>query len=252
MTQPTTPLLPPADQDAPVKDSGVHVRTGPLRGATAALRVLAICAAIAILHFAAPVLLPVVLAVLLFYALNPVVSLMTRWYVPRTLASVLVVVALVTGVGTGAVALWPQVDAVVAKIPDGAAKLRATFRRARGGAPDSPLERMQAAAKAIDSAAAEAQGPAERRPGVTRVEIEQPIRVSDWLVTGGIGALGLVGQLVTILFLTIFLLNEDDSFKRKLVRQMETIGSKRVTINILNDIASVRALWVSCCSSSWR
>jgi predicted PurR-regulated permease PerM len=252
MTQPTTPLLPPADQDAPVKDSGVHVRTGPLRGATAALRVLAICAAIAILHFAAPVLLPVVLAVLLFYALNPVVSLMTRWYVPRTLASVLVVVALVTGVGTGAVALWPQVDAVVAKIPDGAAKLRATFRRARGSAPDSPLERVQAAAKAIDSAAAEAQGPTERRPGVTRVEIEQPIRVSDWLVTGGIGAIGMVGQLVTILFLTIFLLNEDDSFKRKLVRQMETRGSKRVTVSILNDIARriQSFLWVQLLTSS--
>jgi argininosuccinate synthase len=234
-----------------VRESGVHVRSAPLRGATAALRVLAVCAAIAALHFAAPVLLPVVLSLLLFYALNPIVSLLTRWYVPRPLASVLVVIALVTGVGAGAVALYPQVDAVVAKIPDGAAKLRATFRRARGGAPDSAIERVQAAAKAIDSAAAEAKGPAERRPGVTRVEIEQPIRVSDWLVTGGIGAIGMVGQLVTILFLTIFLLNEDDSFKRKLVRQMETRGTKRVTVSILNDIARriQSFLWVQL---TWR
>jgi predicted PurR-regulated permease PerM len=252
MRQQKTPVPAPNGQDASAKDSAVHVRSGPLRGATDALRVLAVCAAIALLHFAAPVILPVVLAILLFYALNPIVSVLTRWYVPRVLASVLVVVALITGVGTGAVALWPQVDAVVAKVPDGAARLRATFRRARGGAPDSVLERVQAAAKAIDSAAAEAQGPAERRPGVTRVEIEQPIRVSDWLVTGGIGAIGIVGQLVTILFLTIFLLNEDDSFKRKLVRQMETRGSKRLTVSILNDIARriQSFLWVQLITSS--
>ncbi|MGE3886388.1 MAG: AI-2E family transporter [Vicinamibacterales bacterium] len=247
-----SPSSPPDPRPASVKESGVMVRSAPLRGASAALRVLAVCAAIATLHFAAPLLLPVVLAILLFYALNPIVNVLTRWYVPRALASVLVVAALVTGAGAGAVGLWPQVDAVVAKIPDGAAKLRTTFRRARGGAPDSALERVQAAAKAIDSAAAEATGPAERRPGVTRVEIEQPVRVSDWLVTGGIGAIGLMGQLVTILFLTMFLLNEDDSFKRKLVRQMETRGTKRVTVSILNDIAQriQSFLWVQLISSS--
>lgn len=149
----------PESRPASVKESGVIVRSAPLRGASVALRVLALCAAVATLHFAAPLLLPVVLAILLFYALNPIVNLFTRWWVPRALASVLVVAALVTGIGAGAVALWPQVDAVVAKIPDGAAKLRTTFRRARGGAPDSALERVQAAAKAIDSAAAEAKGP---------------------------------------------------------------------------------------------
>jgi predicted PurR-regulated permease PerM len=210
--------------------------TGALRGVSTALRILAACAVVASLHLAAPVLLPVAIAVLLFYALSPVVDSVTRWRLPRPLASVLVVLSLIAAIAGGAMALWPQVDAVIARIPDGAARLRVSLRQARGGMSDSALERVQAAARALDSAAAEAAQPAARRPGVTRVEVEQPIRVSDWLWTGSVGAVGMLGQAITVLFLTIFLLNEDDKFKRKLVRQMETLGSKRITVNILNDI----------------
>ncbi|MGE0592367.1 MAG: AI-2E family transporter [Vicinamibacterales bacterium] len=237
-----TGISPPSDAAAgpapqPPDPPGPLGSLGSLGSLVTPLRILAVCAAVATLRFAAPVLLPVVVAVLVFYALSPLVDRVTRWRVPRVLASVLVVVAVLGVTGASALALWPQVDAVVARVPEGATRLRTTLRRARGGRPDSALERVQAAASAIDSAAAEAAEPAPQRPGVTRVEIDEPIRVSDWLWLGGVGALGLLGQGVTVLFLTLFLLNEDDSFKRKLVRQMETLGSKRVTVSILNDIA---------------
>jgi predicted PurR-regulated permease PerM len=63
--------------------------------------------------------------------------------------------------------------------------------------------------------------------------------------------LGAIGQGITVLFLTIFLLIEDDRFKRKLVRRMETLGSKRVTVEILNDIAAQieRFIWVQALTS---
>ena len=85
-----------------------------------------------------------------------------------------------------------------------------------------------------------------------RVEVQQPWRVSDWLWAGGLGVLGISGQAITVLFLTIFLLNEDDSFKRKLVHRMETLGSKRVTVHILNDIAKQieSFIWVQVLTSA--
>jgi len=85
-----------------------------------------------------------------------------------------------------------------------------------------------------------------------RVEVQQPWRVSNWLWSGSVTALGLTGQGVTVLFLTIFLLYEDDSFKRKLVGQMETMGSKRITVQVLNDIARQieRFLWVQVLTST--
>jgi predicted PurR-regulated permease PerM len=183
------------------------------------------------------VLLPVVMSVLLFYALDPIVDYIESWRVPRALASSVVVLALVGAIGASGRLLWTQIDAVVTKIPAGAAQLRSVFQQQRTLQGNSTLEKVQAAANALDSAAAEAAQLAADTPGVMRVEVQQPWRVSGWLWAGGLGVLGISGQAITVLFLTIFLLNEDDSFKRKLVHRMETLGSKRVTVHILNDIA---------------
>jgi predicted PurR-regulated permease PerM len=216
------------------------------------LWVLATCAGVYFLNFAEPVLLPLVIAGFLFYALDPVVDFLHGRGTPRMLASVLVVVALVAGVMSGAYALWPQVDAVIAKVPEGAQRLRATLRRERSRADDSSIERVQKAAKAIDTAAAEAAGPEPKTPGVMKVEVQRPIRTVDWLWSGGIGAVGLMGQAVTILFLTIFLLNENDSFKRKLVGRLRTERSRRATVQILDDVDAQmrRFIWVQVLTSA--
>ena len=81
-----------------------------------------------------------------------------------------------------------------------------------------------------------------------RVEIAETWRASDALWAGGMGVIGLAGQAVSVLFLTIFLLIEDDAFKRKLVRRMESIGSKRVTVQIL-EISPSRSSDSSGCRS---
>jgi predicted PurR-regulated permease PerM len=143
--------------------------------------------------------------------------------------------ALVGGIGAGGWVLWPQIEQVVDDIPRGTAELRRELRRARGG-DKSTLQRVQEAAKAIDAAAAEAASPPPRTPGVTPVEVRQPTRTTDWLWSGGAGAVTLAGQGLTVLFLTIFLLGEGDSFKRRFVRHLQTRVKRRLTVNILNDI----------------
>jgi predicted PurR-regulated permease PerM len=215
------------------------------------VHVLAACGVIVMMRFAAPLLLPIVLSVMLFYMLDPIVDWLERWHLPRLLATLIVVSALIGALSGGVTFLWPQIDSVLTKVPEGTEQLRRTFRQQKRVQGDSALERIQAAARAVDSAAAEAGAATAKSPGVTRVEIEQPWRVSDMLWTGGLGALGILGQGVTVLFLTIFLLYEDDSFKRKLVAQMESQNSKRVTIRILNDIATQigRFIWVQALTS---
>ncbi len=212
------------------------------------VHVLAICAVIGVLHFARPVLLPVILSVFLFYALDPLVDWLQRLRVPRGLGAVLVVSLALGGAAGGFVLLWPELDRVVAKVPEGARQLRATLRETRtsGGDASSALRRVREAAQAIDAAAADSAAPAVTPRGTLRVEIADPWRVSDLLWSGGVSAIGLVGQAMSVLLLTIFLLIEDDSFKRKLVHQMETRGDKRVTVEILNDIATQveRFIWV--------
>jgi len=225
----------------------------PLSAIVWPLRVLAAVAAVAALHFGRPVLLPIVLAVFLFYALDPLVDRAEAWRVPRALASVLAVVLALGLVVGGAVALWPQVERVVTRVPEAVRQLRGTLRETRGGSsPASALQKVQAAAKAIDQAAAETASPPALPRGTLRVEIAESWRVSDALWTGGVGMVGLIGQATSVLFLTIFLLVEDDAFKRKLVRRMESAGSKRITVQILKDVAGQieRFLWVQAMTSA--
>lgn len=213
-----------------------------------ALVILATIAVGAVIYLGAPVFIPVVLSVLLFYALDPLVDAIERWRVPRLLASTAVVMALVAAMAGGGVLLWPQVDAVLTELPDGARRVRAEFSATAG---DSFLHKFRRATQAIDSAAADT-APTAAKPGVVQVELQQPWRPSDWIWAQGFALLWLAGQLLTVLFLTIFLLNEDDAFKRKLVRQMETLGSKRMSVQILNDIATQihRFIWVQAVTST--
>jgi predicted PurR-regulated permease PerM len=153
---------------------------------------------------------------------------------------------------SGGYVLWPQFSDALQRVPASAEKLRQTFRQQKRQTTGNVFQRMRAAATAIDSAAAEVSSPPPpQSPGVMRVEVQQSWRVSDMLVNGSVGVVSRIGQAITILFLTIFLLNEDDSFKRKLVTQMQTLGSKRVTVKILNDIAQQmkRFIWVQTLTS---
>ena len=217
------------------------------------LRIIAAATVVGLLYVGRPVLLPVVLSIFLFYALDPLVDRLEAWRVPRSLASGLAVVLVVGSVAAGAVALWPQFETVVTRAPEAIRQLTRTLRAARSGPNGaSALTKMQEAAKAIDEAAAAAAAAPSLPRGTMRVEIADTWRASDALWAGGMGVLGLGGQAVSVLFLTIFLLIEDDAFKRKLVRRMESIGSKRVTVQILRDIAQQieRFLWVQVLTSA--
>jgi predicted PurR-regulated permease PerM len=205
-----------------------------------ALTVLAVAAAILLVRYMQSVLIPFVLAGLVFYALDPLVDRLQALRVPRALGAAL---AIGLVVGGGAALIYSLADdalRVVEELPAAARKVRERWDANVRTAP-SAIDKVQDAAKEIDATAAAASATREAAPdGVVRVRIEEPIfSASAYVWWSGLGALALLGQASLVLFLAYFLLVYDDLFKRKLVESIgPTLGRKRITVQILNDIAS--------------
>lgn len=222
----------PAIKDVPVAPVGVR---------SLALTVLAVLGLLFLLRYAQEFFVPCVLSVLIAYALDPIVSWVTRAKIPRVAAAALVFVLFLAGVGFGAYALRSQAIAAIESLPTAAQKIREKVQELRqsSAASDSAIGKIQTAAKEIEKAAAAAAGSADTaRRGVTKVQIEEPaFRANDYLWSGSVGLLQLLGQAVMVSFLVFFLLASGDLFKRKLVRIIGSkLSEKRVTVEVINEI----------------
>lgn len=205
------------------------------------LTVLAVVALLFALREAAPVLIPIVFAILMSYTLNPMVNLLERLRLPRVVAAMVVLIALVAGLFSGGYAMSGQAMSIVEGLPEAAQRLRERMETQRRQPEDGALEKVQEAAAEIEAAAGEASGPPARRtPGVQRVEIVEPaFRAGDYLWAGGMSLVGLAAQLTVVLFLVLFILATGDMYKRKLVRIAgPTLTRKKLTVQILDEINS--------------
>jgi predicted PurR-regulated permease PerM len=215
----------------PQADGRINVRS-------VALTVLAITATMHILHWAREVFIPIVLGLLISYALEPVVAWLTRRALPRVIASALVVGALAGAFGYGGYALSDDAAAVVAQLPEAATRLRVAMRRQRAER-GTAMETVERAAGELQKAADEAAGASPDPPdGVQRVQIVEPaIDVREYVSWGSANLLAFAGQAVLIVFFVFFLLASGDLFKRKLVRLAgPSLEKKKITVHILDDI----------------
>src|SRR4029077_4993484 len=87
-----------------------------------ALPVIAFAAAMAVLYWAREVFIPIVLSILISYALDPIVVALMRLKVSRGIASALVMITLTGSLSYSAYALSDDAIAVVAELPQAAAK----------------------------------------------------------------------------------------------------------------------------------
>jgi predicted PurR-regulated permease PerM len=209
------------------------------------LTVIAVVAAIYFLQFAQVVLIPIVLGILISYALDPFVSALHGIRIPRAIGGAVAVTLLVGGLGLGAYTLSDEAMSVVKSVPEAAQRVRDRIRTRRSSASDSALSKVQQAASEIDRAAQEAtstspgtgaSAPAAR--GVQKVEIVEPaFRASDYIWMGGLGLFNIGAQLVLVLFLVYFFLVTGDLYKRKVVKIAgPTLSQKKITVQILDDI----------------
>jgi len=206
--------------------SAVHVRNVAFTLLTAAIVIL-------LLQFMQSVLIPLVLGALLFYALDPTVDRLQRLHIPRAIGAALMLVAVVSACGALAYSLQGQALTVIDELPTGARKLAASLRRVPG-ADAGAIEKVQQAADALNGT----EKP-QAAPGVMRVQIEDKgFRASTFVWSSSVGLMSAANQLVMVLFLTYFMLLSDQLFKRKLVEIVGTLSQKKVTVKVLEDIAT--------------
>ncbi len=203
------------------------------------LGLLAFFASLFVLHWAKDVLIPVMLSVLFSYALSPWVNWMELKRVPRWLGSALLLLVICGGIGFTANSLSNEATQMVEALPAAAQKLRQAVKPSRDQ-PASTLDTMQKAATQIEQAAQETGASPVTSRGAMRVVVEQPrFNIKNYLWSGTIGLMTLVGQATAVLFLTYFLLLSGDTFRRKMIKLTgPRLSKKKITLQALNEITS--------------
>ena len=209
----------------------------PVDVRSASLVVLAVLASVFALQWGQAVFIPLMLSLLLTYALSPLVELLHRWKLPRWIGAGLILMGLFGGLGWTGYSLSGSATQLLDSLPVAAQKLGQAMRRDRG-ASATPLDNVQQAAAQLEKAAEENSARVASRKGVARVIIERPgFNVRDYLVSGTVGLLSAMGQLTLVAFLTYFALCSGDTFRRKLIKITgSSLQKKKVTVHVLDDI----------------
>src|SRR5689334_18233943 len=195
---------------------------------------LLVLVALALLHFAAGVVVPFILAVLLAFALDPVVRGLQRIVRSRRIAAALTVLALVGSLAGSVYVLSDDAARAASHLPEATSRLRHRLREWRSGS-SKPLESIGKAADNIEAAATEATG-GVRTPATTS-RSWATLGLRDWLVVGSMSAVAFAGQLLLLVFLVYFLLASGDLFKRKIVHLAgPALSARRITAATLNEI----------------
>ncbi|MEP6722379.1 MAG: AI-2E family transporter [Variovorax sp.] len=228
------PVAAAASEPRPREPLLLHV---PVDVRSVSLAVLAALAAVFALRWAAPVFIPLMVSLLLTYALAPAVDRLARLHVPRALGAAVVLLAIGGGVGTTAYSLSDSAGQLVDSLPIAAQKLRQAVRN-RSPARTGTLDTVQQAAAQLEQAAEENSAKVAARKGVARVIVERPsFNVRDYLWSGTLGLLAAAGQLALVAFLTFFALASGDTFRRKLVKITgPSFEKKKITVHVLDDI----------------
>jgi predicted PurR-regulated permease PerM len=219
----------PASVTAPVS-------AGRLRAdlRTVCLVVLTMLAAVVFCRSASSFLIPVVLAILLSYILEPAIAFLERRGVSRVTGTVCLAVLLFALIAASVGNLLESSMRIVNTVPAAAGRVREALASSRADG-DTPLGRLVHAAAEVKKTADAAAGTVPT--AVTPVSVAEPLLGwSDYLHWGDL-LLGFFGRAATIVFLALFLLGSGDLYRRKLIRVVgDSFASKKATLRILSNI----------------
>jgi len=201
---------------------------------------LTVLAVVVFVRWAHEVLIPITLAVMLSYALTPVV----RWLkatakLPEPLGAALTLVVIVGALGLGLTSLQPQALEIVDFVPRAVQKFNVAVRGAGSLASSGAVAKLERAANEIERAA----NAPPSTPGATAAKpasitpATPTFRVREYLITGTMSLVTGAGQLVIVIALVYLLLIAGDTFRRTLMRfSGDTLSSKKITVQMLDEI----------------
>jgi predicted PurR-regulated permease PerM len=226
-----TELAPEQASDTPQVHMPIDVRS-------ASLVVLAVLASVFALRWAAAVFIPLMVSLMLTYALAPLVDQLERWKISRWIGAAVILLGLGGAFGWTGYSLSNSASELLDSLPVAAQKLRYAMRTSNRPSDANALDTVQKAAAQLEQAAEENSAKVAARKGVTRVMIERPsFNVRDYLWSGTVGLIAAAGQLTLVGFLTFFALGSGDTFRRKLVKITgPSLQKKKITVHVLDDI----------------
>jgi predicted PurR-regulated permease PerM len=175
------------------------------------------------IYFAAPVLIPITIAVLLSVLLAPAVERLEYIGLPRGLASALIVVAALALIVVAVVQLAGPAQDWVQRAPAGFSRVEERLKLIK-----KPVQDLQKAAEQIENATEFEQRPARRQI----VELRRPSFAGE-LLSGTQRAFTAVGIVIILLY---FLLSTGDLFMRKLIAIMPTDENKSRVVDIAHSV----------------
>ena len=117
-----------ASREPPAAETAVRMPVG-IRSVS--LTVLAVIAVVLMLQYAQAMVIPIVLGVLISYALDPIVSAMERRRIPRSVGAALLLMVLVGAGGWLLYGLRSEASAIVEQLPQAARRLRQALENDR-------------------------------------------------------------------------------------------------------------------------
>ena len=200
---------------------------------TRATTVLAGIAAIFLLYWGAPFFVPLCVALLISYALAPVVNALTVLVRVRIVAASVVVAAVLALIGLGA---WSWSDDVMRlwdEAPVAAKVISKSLQKYVK--PAGPLTDIKKAAVELENVA---QTGTATTPPAAPAPPPAASQVSMWQLvwTGWKNVMLWGSQVMVVAFLVLFMLSSGDLFKRKLLSIAAERNKTRFTLNVLEEI----------------
>ena len=179
------------------------------------LSFLVVVAVTAVLYFASPIIIPLVVAVALAYILSPLVTLIKRIKIPHVLAVILVLIITTLVIVVIGYFLTIQVASLLEELP-----------AYWNSVVESSVKFLDMYKKVF---------PQGNELDINKLQLKDLTGVSKFMFRGLSSTLAFLSGLVLVLFFTFFILNDQEVLKRKIIKVFDKSG-EGAAARILEEI----------------